>query len=137
MEPPLASSGPPPARLPFPPAPPLKVMHAMMLSATSASKGVSLGNMVKECFTVGSNYTKEGGWHLQCKFCQKDIATGDCRLQNVLVHLARQHLESISGTVMKEIIKSLATPGKEEKLIPTTARLAFVPSVKRSSSDMS
>ena len=45
----------------FPPAPPIKVLHPMMLNA----KGATLANIVnvgylKGCFSLGENYAKEG-----------------------------------------------------------------------------
>jgi len=113
----------------------------MMASAfITGSKGAALAHLVKngylkECFTLGQNYSKEGNWKLQCLYCQKDIATGEGRTQNVLMHLARQHLDSISVTVLREIVKSNSTQEKEEKITPL-ARLGFESSgVKRSSSD--
>ena len=121
----------------FPPAPPIKVLHPMMLNA----KGATLANIVnvgylKGFFSLGENYAKEGKWKLHCTFCQKDIATGEGRPQNALLHLARQHVDLVNASVMKEIIKCLLTKEKEEEnLIPTSAlRLGSTP--KRSSSDM-
>ncbi len=120
-----------------PPAPPSKTLHPMMASAfITGSKGAALAHLVKngylkECFTLGQNYSKEGNWKLQCLYCQKDIATGEGRTQNVLMHLARQHLDSISVTVLREIVKSNSTQEKEEKITPL-ARLGFESSgVKR------
>jgi hypothetical protein len=72
--------------------PPLRVLHPMMLSAISAAKGGALAFLVKdgflkEFFTIAHNYTKEAGWKILCLLCNKDIATGDGRTQNALMHL--------------------------------------------------
>jgi hypothetical protein len=48
----------------------------------------------------------------------------------LLLFLARQHLDSINTTVLKEIVKSLAHPEKEEKPKPGPSNV-----VKRSSAD--
>ena len=144
MDVPLAGAA--PKAPPFPPAPPLpppKFVHPLMLNALSTAKGAVLGGLVtngylKECFTLGKNYSREGNWKLECRLCRKEIVTGEGRTQNVLMHLSRQHVDSIDATVLREIVKMFATHEKEEKLTPVTARLGFESSgVKRSSHDAS
>ena len=107
MDAPLAGAAPKaPPFPPAPPLPPLKFVHPLMLNALSTAKGAVLGGLVtngylKECqFTLGKNYSKEGNWKLECRLCRKEIVTGDGRTQNVLMHLARQHVDSIDATVL-------------------------------------
>ena len=100
-----------------------KVLHPLMLNAMSTAKGAGLARLVKdgflkECFSLGSEYNNKGSWKLQCLYCQKEISTGEGRTQNVLMHLARQHLDLLDLTVIKEVVKVLATPDKEEKINP-------------------
>ena len=96
-------------------------LNAMQSMMANGAKGAALTNLVtsgylKGLFSVGKQFNKDCHWKMQCLLCQNFISTGECRAQNLLIHLARAHVESIDSSVMKEVIKSLVkSEEKDEK----------------------
>ena len=119
-----------------PPAPPVSAQrpNALLSMMATSGKGAVLAHVIKDGYllgliTIGPQYSKDGNWRVTCNGCKKLISTGEGRTQNVLIHLARTHLESLSTLVLREVIKSLLT--QQEK--PEDTR-QITPTVKRSSS---
>ena len=95
--------------------------NALQSMMANGAKGAALTHLVtagylKGLFSVGKQFNKDCHWKMQCLLCQNHISTGECRGQNLLIHLARAHVESIDSSVMKEVIKSLVkSEEKDEK----------------------
>ena len=119
-----------------PPAPPVSAQrpNALLSMMATSGKGAVLAHVIKDGYllgliTIGPQYSKDGNWKVTCNGCKKLISTGEGRTQNVLIHLARTHLESLSALVLREVIKSLLP--QQEKPEDTWQ---ITPAVKRSSS---